>query len=259
MLPRTIEMEARKRMPVKTKKLHFSRTIVLFQQNLDLVVLLALVVFALSGWILTEVSNHVTEGTSQRYDERILHYLRADNDPTNPIGPLWLEQVWRDLTALGSPSVLFLVTLGVAGYLVICRQYRLVGLLFLTIVGGATITYAMKTYFNRPRPEFMSSLVYESSPSYPSGHSMLSTVVYLTLGSLLAHTVSRMRYKCYFMVVALLFTLLVGISRVYLGVHYPTDVLAGWSTGCMWAIICWLAIHSLQNRGALKKPDPQLF
>jgi undecaprenyl-diphosphatase len=116
---------------------------------------------------------------------------------------------------------------------------------------------AMKVFFNRPRPEFMSSLVYESSPSYPSGHSMLSTVVYLTLGSLLAHTVTRMRYKCYFMTVALIFTLLVGISRITLGVHYPTDVLAGWSTGCIWAILCWLGIHSLQKQSTLPNINSQ--
>jgi undecaprenyl-diphosphatase len=81
----------------------------------------------------------------------------------------------------------------------------------------------------------------------------MSAVVYLTLGALLARLADQRRVKLYFLAVAALLTLLVGLSRVYLGVHYPTDVLAGWSAGLVWATLCWLAARSLQRRGAVER------
>ena len=86
---------------------------------------------------------------------------------------------------------------------------------------------------------------------------MLSAVVYLTLGSLLTRLVPERRVKIYFLVVALGLTFLVGVSRVYMGVHYPTDVLAGWTAGLVWALLCWLAARQLQKRGKVEKDtDP---
>jgi len=135
------------------------------------------------------------------------------------------------------------------------RRYRTLALLVVVTLGGLTISVAMKALFARPRPEFISSMEHVILPSFPSGHSMLSAVVYLTLGALLARTSSGWRYKIYFITMALLLTLLVGISRVYLGVHYPTDVLAGWSAGLIWALTCWLITYFLQKRGSIEPPQ----
>jgi undecaprenyl-diphosphatase len=88
--------------------------------------------------------------------------------------------------------------------------------------------------------------------SFPSGHSMLSAVIYPTLGTLLARLVPRKRLKIYFMLVALTLSFLIGISRIYLRVHYPTDVLAGWAAGLAWAAFCWTIAKYLQRRGALE-------
>ncbi|MCU0914211.1 MAG: phosphatase PAP2 family protein [Planctomycetes bacterium] len=224
-------------------------------QNVDLFMLIALAMIAITGWLVAELADEVLEGTTQHYDEWILCRLRTPGDTTDPIGPEWFEDVWRDITALGSITVLALVTMACAGYLLMRRRYRMLGLLGAATVGGLLASLLLKNLFARPRPEFASAATHVVTSSFPSGHSMLSAVVYLTLGALLARTSTRLRYKLYFVTVALLITILVGLSRIYLGVHYPTDVLAGWSFGLIWALLCWLVARFLQRRGAIEQPS----
>ena len=102
------------------------------------------------------------------------------------------------------------------------------------------LSLALKALFDRPRPTSCPTWCEVSSSSFPSGHSMNSAIVYLTLGALLARLVRPVAMKLYILAVALLVSFLVGISRVYLGVHYPSDVLAGWSLGLSWAVLWWL-------------------
>ena len=116
-------------------------------------------------------------------------------------------------------------------------------------LGGLLVSHLLKDLYDRPRPELVPHLVPVSTASFPSGHAMLSAVVYLTLGALLARLVDAWWVKLYVIVAALGLTGLVGLSRVYLGVHYPTDVLAGWAAGLSWAILCWLAVRYLQRHG----------
>src|SRR2546430_5724073 len=118
-------------------------------------------------------------------------------------------------------------------------------------IGATTINSTIKGLVDRPRPVVVPRLTDVSSESFPSGHSAMSAAVYLTLGGLLAQTVSRRRIKLYFIFVAMLITFLVGLSRVCLGVHYPSDVLAGWTTGLVWALLCWLAGGFLSRGGAV--------
>jgi undecaprenyl-diphosphatase len=110
----------------------------------------------------------------------------------------------------------------------------------------------------RPRPDIVPHIVYASSTSFPSGHSMMSAVTYLTLGALLARSQARKRLKAYFLLLAAFLSLIVGVSRVYLGVHWPTDVLAGWTAGTVWAMLCWVATRWLQRRHTLE-PDAPLI
>jgi undecaprenyl-diphosphatase len=118
---------------------------------------------------------------------------------------------------------------------------------------GFALSVALKALFRRPRPEVVPHLMRAYSSSFPSGHSMISAVVYLTLGVLLAQLVHRRLLKFYFLMLAVLLTVLVGVSRVYLGVHYPTDVLAGWTAGLVWAVLGWLVQRALQRRGQVER------
>jgi undecaprenyl-diphosphatase len=127
-------------------------------------------------------------------------------------------------------------------------------LVLIATLGGWGLGLLLKAVFGRPRPSVIPHLVEVQSLSFPSGHAMMSAVVYLTLAALLAQLSAQWAQRVYILAVGLLLTLLVGLSRVYLGVHYPTDVLAGWSAGLAWAILCWLVGRWLQRRGIVEKP-----
>jgi len=219
----------------------------------DLIVLTAALVAALGIWAFIGIADAVREGETQSFDERILKALRDPTDPSKPLGPAWLGEVGRDLTALGGVAVVSLVTASVVGFLLITRHYGAMLLLLSATLGGLLLSTLLKHSFDRPRPQVVPHLSYVNTSSFPSGHSMLSAVVYLTLGSLLARLVQRRVLKLYFVGVALVLTGLTGLSRVYMGVHYPTDVLAGWSAGLVWALVCWLAARWLQSRRAVER------
>jgi undecaprenyl-diphosphatase len=223
-------------------------------RNTDLLLLAALAVVVVGTWVVIELADTVLEGNAQRYDDRVLAALRSPSDPTKPIGPAWFQAMWLDLTSLGSGSVLTFVTLGCAGYLLIARRYRMVIALAIVVAGGSILVFWMKSFFNRPRPEYAAWMPYITTASVPSGHSMLSAVVYMTLAVLLARTSTQRYVKIYFIAMGLIVTLLVGFSRVYLGVHYPTDVLMGWSAGLTWAMLCWLVLYLLQQTGLVERP-----
>jgi undecaprenyl-diphosphatase len=172
-----------------------------------------------------------------------------------PLGPPWLHEVGRDLTALGGVAFLSLMVAAVAGFLLLRQLYGALWLVLAATAGGLVASTLLKLLFERERPSIVPHLSIVSTHSFPSGHSMLSAVVYLTLGALLGRIVPGLRYKAYFLLVALTLTFLVGVSRVYLGVHFPTDVLAGWSAGLAWAALCWLVARYLQHRGAVERPS----
>jgi undecaprenyl-diphosphatase len=223
-------------------------------RNTDLLTLAALAIVVMGTWVVIELSDAVLEGSTQRYDDRVLAWLRAPTDPTKPIGPAWFVAMWTDLSALGSSSVLTLVTLACAGALLMAKRYRMLIVLAIVVGGGALLTLWMKEFFNRPRPPYAEMMPYIVTASFPSGHSMLSAVVYMTLAVLLARTSSQRCFKIYFIAVGAVITLLVGFSRVYLGVHYPTDVLAGWSAGLTWAMLWWLVVYFLQQTRLVERP-----
>ena len=158
-----------------------------------------------------------------------------------------------DMDSLGGIPVLTLVTLGAAAYLIMQKRYRTIGLLLAVTLGGLMVSLLLKDLFGRPRPEFASGASHVTTASFPSGHSMLSAIVYLTLAALLARTSRPLRFKIYFLTLGLTLTILVGLSRIYLGVHYPTDVLAGWSMGLIWALTCWLAAYFLERSGVIER------
>ena len=220
----------------------------------EIVVLLAVLAVVLGTWAFIKLADAVKEKDTQSFDERIIVALRRPENRAVPIGPAWLHEVGRDMTALGGVAVLSGLTLVVAGFLIMRKQYRALLLVLIATFGGLGLSTLLKSIIARNRPSVVPHLSYVTTSSFPSGHSMLAAVAYLTLGSLLARLVVEWRVKIYILVVALLVTFLVGVSRVYMGVHYPTDVLAGWAAGLVWASICWLVARALQHRGAVEPP-----
>ena len=199
------------------------------------------------------LAGEVTDGDTQAFDMRLLQALRSRDDSSRPIGPDWVEGVLLDITALGSPTVLGLVVAAVAGFLLLQVRYRTATVVVLTALSGELVSSALKYAFNRPRPTIVSHLRVVLSASFPSGHAMESAVVYLTLGAMLMRLADRRLTKLYCLVIAMLLTFLVGISRVFLGVHYPTDVIGGWIVGFAWASICWLVSERLEIRTAIDR------
>ena len=203
-------------------------------------------------WGFVSLADEMLEGETHAFDRMLLLALRNPADLAVPIGPPWLEICARDLTSLGGIPVLTLVTLCAAGFLLVVRKHHWALLLVIAVGGGLLLASGLKELFDRPRPELVPHIVQVATLSFPSSHAMLSAVTYLTLGALLARAQPRRRVKAYLLGVGIVLTLLIGSSRVYLGVHWPTDVLAGWCTGAAWAMLCWTVALALQRRGAVE-------
>jgi undecaprenyl-diphosphatase len=203
-------------------------------------------------FVFVRLAGEVLEGETMAFDTKILQALRSPADPSRPLGPVWIENALLDLTAIGGTTVLTLVTLAVVGFLLLQARYRTAFVVALTTVSGEMLNYALKNAFDRPRPSIVPHLRAAFSTSFPSGHAMESAIVYLTLGAILMRAAERRFTKAYILGVAVLLTMLVGVSRVYLGVHYPTDVIGGWIIGFAWASICWLAAQRFEGAARIE-------
>jgi undecaprenyl-diphosphatase len=224
----------------------------LARQEAVVLVTAFLIVLAVYGFI--ELAEEMREGDMRHFDEWLLRLLRRDIDPAMPIGPAWLPPMVLDITALGGVTILALVTLLAAGYLLLMHRYGATMLVLVASGGGGLMSEGLKRMFARTRPVIVPHLIAVESLSFPSGHSMAAAVIYLTLGALLARFTARRRIRIYVLAVSFGLTFLIGATRVYLGVHYPTDVLAGWAAGLAWALVCWLVARYLQYRGAVETP-----
>jgi undecaprenyl-diphosphatase len=211
--------------------------------------LAAVAVLAALGFGFVELAGAVMEGETRAFDEWLLRALREAGDLSNPIGPAWFEELVRDVTALGSTFVLTFAVVVVAGYLWIVGSPQKAAFLVAAVSLGSLLNRLLKFGFARPRPDIVAHGAYVSTESFPSGHSANSAIVYLLLGMMLARVEASYPTKVYIFTVCVLITTLVGLSRVYLGVHWPTDVLAGWAVGACWAFLCWYALLRLQPTG----------
>ncbi|MBX9591975.1 MAG: phosphatase PAP2 family protein [Hyphomonadaceae bacterium] len=212
--------------------------------------MLILVASVLLGF--AALANAVGQGGTRTFDAWLLMALRSPGNLADPIGPKWFEEMMRDFTAVGSTGVLTLMMLAIAGFLAMTRKSHAALFVLASVIGGVLISQTMKWTYARPRPELVPHGAEVYTASFPSGHSMMAAVVYLTLGALLARTQVDRAVKVYILAVAIIVTVLVGVSRVYLGVHWPTDVLAGWALGAAWALLCWLLMTWLQSRGQVE-------
>jgi undecaprenyl-diphosphatase len=208
------------------------------------------------------LSRAVVRGATSDFDRRILLAMRVEGELSNPIGPPWIEEVGRDLTALGGMAVLTLLVVSTTAFFWLSSMHRAAVYVALACVGALAMSFGLKQAFDRPRPDLAPHLAQVYTSSFPSGHSTMAATTYLTLGMVASRFVKRRRLKALFLGLATLVTAAVGVSRVYLGVHWPSDVLAGWAIGASWALVCWSAALWLQDRGVIEpeqdiEPQPE--
>lgn len=211
-------------------------------------VLLALLVvaFGLLGFYL--LVGYAGGDTPRELDREILLALRHPNNLAEPLGPPWVQEAVRDFTALGSVSVLVFIVAAVVLYFLFSGRAGAALFVFVAVAGGQVLSSLLKLFIDRPRPDVVPHIAEVFTLSFPSGHAMLSAVTYLTLGAMLGRVMPGRALKIYVMCLAVLLTVLVGLSRLYLGVHWPSDVLAGWCAGAAWAMFCWLLARLVLSR-----------
>lgn len=217
-------------------------------------ILATLLLIVSAIFLFIQIADEVREKEQVAFDEMLLQWFRRPDNPTQTIGPRWMTGAALDVTALGGVTVLIFVVFVTLGFLWIAKKRRAFFLVAAASIGGQIFNSSLKGFFGRPRPTIVPHLTEVDSSSFPSGHSMMSAVVYLTLGALLSRLVSGRLLRSYIMGVSIFLTLAVGTTRVFLGVHYPTDVLGGWSAGLSWALICLLVARILQERGQVERP-----
>ena len=218
--------------------------------------MVALLSVSLLGYGFFALADEVGEGSTEALDRKVLLALRNPADLSDPIGPRWLEETMRDITGLGSIFTIALVTLSVATYLAMTRRRRIAVFIVAAIGGGTLASTILKMFYQRPRPDLVPHGMEVFTASFPSGHAMMSAIAYLTLATLLARVDREPHVKALVLFLGVMTTVLVGFSRVYLGVHWPSDVVAGWCVGAAWAGLCWFVALQLQRRGEVEAPDP---
>jgi undecaprenyl-diphosphatase len=218
--------------------------------SIERALLISLVLIGAALFAFVRIASEMAEGDTMALDRSILTALRSPADPAIPIGPKWLPEAMTDLTAFGSTTGLLLVCAAVTIYLLLGRQFRTAAFVFAATAGGMALGGLLKLAYARPRPTLVPHLVDVTSTSFPSGHATDSALVYLTLAALLARNVPERVLRIYLIGIAILLTLLIGSSRVYLGVHWPSDVVAGWTIGAAWALACSLVYSRLGVRRA---------
>ena len=214
----------------------------------ELIPLAVLLIVAGLALLFILLAGEVLHGDTTTFDRAILMATRDPANPSQPLGSPTVQNVARDITASGGVALLTFITPAVVVYLLLIGRQRVALYVIVAIGGGAIISYVLKTAINRPRPELFQHLAYVTTASFPSGHSMLSATTYLTLGALLANLQKNRRVKAYLIGLAIFITIAVGLSRIYLAVHWPTDVLAGWTAGASWALVCGFVAYSAKRR-----------
>ena len=222
-----------------------------FVKRFEAGVLVGLILAAGALWAFLNIAGEMADGETTAIDRRLLLLLRTPGDPSNPVGSKAIEEGVRDITALGGTTLVSVLTL-VAVLAFLFHKKRRHAL----VMGGAVLlawvsSEMTKSLYHRPRPDLVPHEVYVYSGSFPSGHSTLSAATYLTLAMLVASLETRRRTKALAYGMAGVILVGVGLSRVYLGVHWPSDVLAGWCLGATWALAGWIALRALggQARG----------
>lgn len=223
-----------------------------FVKRFEARVLIGLFLVAAAGFSFLEIADDMAEGETKAIDNRLVLALREPGDVSDPIGGRGIEEAVRDITALGGTTLVAMITL-VSILAFLFHRKPIHALVMGAVVVAASLSSQFtKSFFGRPRPDLVPHDVFVYTGSFPSGHSTMSTAAFLALAMLIASLELKRRSKALAYVLAALVIVGVGFSRVYLGVHWPSDVLAGWCLGSAWALLGWLALRLLggQVRGA---------
>ncbi|MFC6197453.1 phosphatase PAP2 family protein [Ponticaulis profundi] len=200
-------------------------------------------VIAASFMLFWSLAEEILEGEGHEFDEWLFLVLRNPSDTSDPIGPGWFEYAVADITALGGYAILTLLLTAAATYLIAIKRWRHAAILIGAVLSGTALSSLLKLGIARPRPDLVEHMTHAMSSSFPSGHATLSATAYLTIGLILAEAHEKKRIRGLIMMFAVITTMLVGMSRVYLGVHWPSDVLAGWALGTSWALLWWVLLR----------------
>jgi undecaprenyl-diphosphatase len=207
----------------------------------ELAIAATLATIALLAFVVLKLGSEIAEGETNAFDRAALIWVRSHLG-----GSSGLRSFMLDLTALGDTTVLAIIIVLVTGYLAIMRRLRLAGLLVVQTAVGTSLASLLKPWFGRLRPDVVPHWVDVASASFPSGHAANSAVVYLSLAALAARATPSPPARAYLMSTAAMLACGIGLSRVYLGVHWPTDILAGWALGGGWVILCAMLTRSLR-------------
>lgn len=199
-------------------------------------------------FVFIQIAYAVSDGEIYSIDKEILLLFRNSDNPDLTLGSERAQYIMRDITALGSSTILTIIVLFVVLYLAFKKEIRSIIFVLTAAIGGGVLVQILKFLFARPRPEIVPQLVSEISMSFPSGHSAMSAVVYLSLAVLISRIETSKKMRVFFISSALIITFIVGLSRIYLGVHYPTDVLAGWMIGLFWSLLCWFVASIIEKK-----------
>lgn len=202
----------------------------------------------LSLFLFIQIADAVHDKETYSIDNEILLMFRSSEDISKPLGPERFQYIVRDITSLGSSTLLTIISLIVVIYLGLKKETRSIIYVLSAAIGGGILVQILKILFARPRPEIAGQLVSEITMSFPSGHSAMSAVVYLSIAVLISRIESLYKTRVFIITTALAISFIVGISRIYLGVHYPTDVIAGWMIGLFWALLCWFVAVIIEKR-----------
>ncbi|PZP55862.1 MAG: phosphoesterase [Micavibrio aeruginosavorus] len=222
--------------------------------SIEPVILFSLTLICAMIWGFWEIAEDVTEGDTHSIDTSILLMMRDAENREVAWGPVWFAEMMRDISSLGSMFVLSLFTLCSAVYLYMTKHARRAAYLVAAVIAGTILSNSLKLGFDRPRPDLVPHATETLTSSFPSSHSMMSAIVYLILGALLAQAQASRKLKIYFLSIAVFLTLIVGISRIYLGVHWPSDVMAGWLAGLVFACAFWTGERWLLKRAQGDNP-----
>jgi undecaprenyl-diphosphatase len=208
---------------------------------------ITLVLISLGLFIFARLTEEMLEGDTVGYDKGVLLWFRNPRDLSDPLGSPSFEVLMRDVTALGGVLVLGLLCICACGYLWLRHQRKLAVFIAASVSVGSLLNTVLKEIIVRPRPDIVPHATDAALSSFPSGHAMMSTVVFLTLGALLSLSTENRRIKYYILFWSIFLPLIVGISRIYLGVHWPTDIIAGWIAGAIWSLFCLVIYHHFVN------------
>lgn len=207
---------------------------------LGIVLVAGLIVAAAGTAIFVELAEHVRSGSTQAFDESVMRWVDAHHSPA-------LDAVMLEITALGTGTVVLMVVAVAALFLVLTQHKYPAMLLLASSFGGLVLNLVLKLGFNRPRPSVVVAAVHTFSSSFPSGHAMSSAIVYSTVAYLAARLHRHVWARWLVMTSAMILIALISFSRIYLGVHYPSDVVAGVAIGLAWAAFCMATLEAIQK------------